>query len=46
MAEIETTLKGVFKIYHQIPKQRRGLTDIPNVLEEDVPYFSGMKQVR
>ena len=40
VAEVETTLKSVSS------KKRRGLTVIPNVLEEDVPYFSGVKQVQ
>lgn len=43
---LESTLRGVYKFYHMSPKQRRGLHELASVLNEDMPYYSGVKQVR
>lgn len=46
MEDIESTLKEVYEFCHQSPKQRREFGGIAKVLEEDLPYFSGVKNVR
>ena len=45
MEDIESTLKEVYEFCHQSPKQRREFGGIAKVLEEDLPYFSGVKNV-
>ncbi len=46
METLEATLRGIYKFYHLSPKKRRGLDNLAEVLDEDKPYYSGVKQVR
>ena len=39
-------LRVYSKCITKAQNQRRGLTDIAHILENDVPYFNGVKQVR
>lgn len=46
MEVMEDTMRGVYKFYHMSPKQRRSLKELSDILDEDEPYYSGVKTVR
>ena len=46
MEDIESTLKEVYEFCHQSPKQRREFGWKAKVLEEDLSYLNGVKNMR
>ena len=42
---LEATLKGIYKYYHGLPKRRREVKAVADVLETDLAHIPDLKKV-